>query len=292
MTKMEALSLPERLRERFRVRNPLLINVLSEFFATTLMLFVGTGIVAQYVLSEGKLNTWMHINLGWGFLIALCVYGTYRTSGGHMNPAVSLAMWTLGKLPLTHVLIYSVVQTIGAFLGVSMSFFVYKDQVEKFTGGVRTISGAQGTAGIFCSFPPEHVGHLNAFVDQVAGTALLVLFITIVIDKRNEIPTYLHPLLFGLALFVVGASYGMNVGYPINPARDFGPRLFAYFAGYGWEVFSWHSYYFYIPIIAPLFGSVLGAWSYLFFVGFHIPDTAVVITATNGKHPDELEPLA
>jgi len=106
------------------------------------------------------------------------------------------------------------------------------------TGGVLTIDGPKGTAGIFTSFPRTHITLSGAFVDQVAGTALLVLFIAIVIDKRNKIPIHLQPLLFGLGLFVVGASYGMNVGYPINPARDLGPRLFTLWAGYGWEVFS------------------------------------------------------
>ena len=63
----------------------------------------------------------------------------------------------------------------------------------------------------------------------------------------------------------------MNLGYPINPARDLGPRLISYFI-YGSGVFSYHSYYFWVPVIAPLVGAVAGAWSYTFFVGAHIPD--------------------
>ncbi|KAH7684475.1 Protein AQP-7 [Aphelenchoides avenae] len=77
----------------------------------------------------------------------------------------------LGKIPFTHVLIYSVVQTIAAFLGSGMSFLLYYNQVQKFIGGLRVIDGPKGTAGLFCSFPQEHVTHLTAFFDQVAGTA-------------------------------------------------------------------------------------------------------------------------
>ncbi|KAI1705852.1 major intrinsic protein [Ditylenchus destructor] len=264
---------PERLRRRFRVRNPLLVNLLSEFFATTLLLFAGTGIVVQHVLSEGKLNTWTHVHLGWGFLVALCVYGTFKTSGGHLNPAVSLAMFTLGKLSLVHFFYYSIVQTIAAFLGSGLTFWAYADQIQNFTGGIRAIAGDKATAGMFCSFPKEHISNSTAFLDQVIGTALLCMFIAAIIDKRNKIPTGLQPLFFGLGLFVVGSSYGMMLGNPINPARDFGPRLFAFvFGGYGWEVFSWHNYYFWIPIVAPLFGGPLGVWLYQLFVGIHIPD--------------------
>jgi len=273
----------ELLRRRFHQRNPLVVNLLSEFFATTLLLFVGTGICAQFILSEGKLNTWFHINLGWGILVALCVYGTFYTSGGHMNPAVSLAMVTMGKLSFHHFLLYSVVQTVGAFIGAGLSFSVYSDEIHHFINdvhpssvelaGVLRINGAKATAGMLCSFPQDHISNTTAFIDQVVGTALLVLFIATIIDKRNRIPEGMQPLLFGLGLFVVGASYGMNVGYPINPARDFGPRLFALWAGYGWEVFSYHRYYFWIPIVAPLIGGPLGAWLYQAFVGIHLPDS-------------------
>ncbi|PIO60014.1 hypothetical protein TELCIR_18506 [Teladorsagia circumcincta] len=68
-------------------------------------------------------------------------------------------------------------------------------------------------------------------------------------------------------------AFALNAGYAINPARDFGPRLFTLCAGYGWRVFSYRSYkWFWIPIICPMIGAVLGAWMYEFFIGFHIPD--------------------
>lgn len=65
----------------------------------------------------------------------------------------------------------------------------------------------------------------------------------------------------------------MNAGYAINPARDIGPRLFTLIAGYGWRVFSYRSYtWFWIPIVAPLIGGVIGAWMYQFIIGIHLPD--------------------
>ncbi|CAD1857028.1 Aquaporin-9 [Caenorhabditis elegans] len=261
----------EQVRAKIQIKNPLLRNALSEFFGTFLLLFIGIGIVMQFILSNEKLNTWININLGWGLAIAFTVYTCSKTSGGHFNPAVSIAFLTLGKLPFKDFLVYCVVQTIGAALGSAAAFGLYYDQFVKFAGAYRTILGPKATAGCFCSYPALHVSNTTAFFDQFAGTALLVLFVCVVIDKRNGIPGAAHPLLFGLVVMMIGTAYGMNLGYPINPARDLGPRLFSFFI-YGSGVFSYHSYYFWIPVIAPLFGAIFGAWSYTFFVGAHIPD--------------------
>jgi glycerol uptake facilitator-like aquaporin len=76
-----------------------------------------------------------------------------------MNPAVSLAMCSMGKLPWPHFPFYAAVQTLGAFLGSGLCFFLYLDQLNNFDDGIRTVNGPKETASIFCSFPKQHVSH-------------------------------------------------------------------------------------------------------------------------------------
>ncbi|MGP8161848.1 MAG: aquaporin, partial [Candidatus Dormibacteria bacterium] len=83
-------------------------------------------------------------------------------------------------------------------------------------------------------------------------------------------------LIIGLLVFAIGTSFGAQTGYAINPARDFGPRLWAFLAGYGQVAlpgtfnngagFSF-SNYFWIPIIGPLVGGCVGGVVYDFFIG-------------------------
>ncbi|KAL3070198.1 hypothetical protein niasHT_000614 [Heterodera trifolii] len=287
-----SLSPVDRMRQSvFRVRSRLAVNLLSEGLATFLLLLVGNGIGAQHILGGGKLNNYMQVCFGWGMLIALLVFATYHTSGGHLNPAVSLAFVSLGKLPFAHFLLYSLVQTVGAFFGSALCFHLYRESFEKFDAGIRTVGGPSGTGAIFCSFPDEHIGHYTAFVDEIVGTALLLFFVNALIDPRNQVPKWVHPIGFGLAIFLITSSFGMNVGSPINPARDFGPRLFLLFAGYGWEAIAWHSYYFWIPIIAPFVGALFGTWLYQFIIGLHVPDddAALSVPTKAGEKANDFE---
>ncbi|KAJ1357958.1 hypothetical protein KIN20_016236 [Parelaphostrongylus tenuis] len=267
----KAMLPPDVLRSAIHIESPIMRNALSEFFGTALLLFIGDAVVMQFILSGEKLNTWIQINVGWAFAITLCVYTCAKTSGGHLNPAVSLTMVTLGKLSFPHFLIYCVVQTAGALVGAAAALGVYYDQFMQFTRGVYKIIGPNSTARCFCSFPDPHITNTTCFFDQIVGTGLLLFFVCVIIDKRNGIPDYAHPFLFGITLLVIGTCYGMNLGYPINPARDLGPRILAFFI-YGDEVFSYHDYYFWIPIIAPCIGGVMAAWMYHTCIGSHIPD--------------------
>uniref|UniRef100_A0A914EFK2 Uncharacterized protein n=1 Tax=Acrobeloides nanus TaxID=290746 RepID=A0A914EFK2_9BILA len=148
--------------------------------------------------------------------------------------------------------------------------------------------------------PDAHLSNIRVFADQVAGTALFSLCLAIIIDKRNKIPVFLHPVYIGFMLIMISTAYGMNVGYPINPARDLGPRLFVYLIDLlglldNSNVFSHDSYYFWIPVVAPFFGVLLGSWTYQLAVGFHIKDKKDFhnhkIQLQNGKE-EELERLA
>ncbi|RLN46745.1 hypothetical protein BBJ28_00023663 [Nothophytophthora sp. Chile5] len=66
-------------------------------------------------------------------------------------------------------------------------------------------------------------------------------------------------------------SFGLNTGYALNPARDFGPRLLTLLGGWGWKVFTVRSGYFWIPIVGPFIGAILGAAMYVGLVENHHP---------------------
>ncbi|VDK62497.1 unnamed protein product [Gongylonema pulchrum] len=113
----------------------------------------------------------------------------------------------------------------------------FLDQTHHVLGDLRIASGPNGTATLFTSMPAPYVSNTIAFWDQFVGTGFLALFVCVITDKRMEIPPGIHALLVGLLIAMIGMAFGMNVGYPINPARDFAPRVFAALIGYGWEVF-------------------------------------------------------
>jgi glycerol uptake facilitator protein len=105
------------------------------------------------------------------------------------------------------------------------------------------------------------------FVDQVVGTGFLVMFVLALTDQRNQPPRMnMAPLLVGLAVAAIGMSFGANAGYAINPARDFGPRLFAWFTGWGQVAIPGIHNYVWVPIVGPFVGGVIGAIIYDFFI--------------------------
>src|SRR5215211_119521 len=102
----------------------------------------------------------------------------------------------------------------------------------------------------------------------IVGTAFLLMFVLALTDERNQPPkANLAPLLIGLAVAAIGMSFGANAGYAFNPARDFGPRFFAWLAGWGQVAFPGAHGYFWVPIVGPFVGGVLGAIVYDLFVG-------------------------
>lgn len=128
---------------------------------------------------------------------------------------------------------------------------------------------------IFASYPATHLGVLNGLIDQIVATAVFCFLIAHTVDKRNHYPSWVQPFIIGSAFVLVGSAFALNAGYPCNPARDFGPRLFTLIAGYGWNVFSYQNYgWFWIPILGPFIGAIVGGWIYEIVVGFQTPDTA------------------
>jgi MIP family channel proteins len=251
----------------------LLRELLAEFFGTFILIMFGVGVVAQVVLSRNTAGTFLSINLAWGLAVTMGCYMSAGVSGAHLNPAVTLALAVHRKFPWSKLLPYTVAQTAGAFVASTLVYLTYREALNAFDGGVRQVLGAQGTAGIWATYPQPFLSTFpGGVVDQVVGTALLVAVIFGISDSRNSpAPAGVAPVVVGLLVVAIGAAFGFNSGYAINPARDFGPRLFTFVGGWGGEVFRAGNHWWWVPVVAPCIGAVVGGWAYDALVGHRFP---------------------
>jgi MIP family channel proteins len=247
----------------------------AEFLGTFVLIVFGAAVVAQVVLGGGGNGTYISINVAWGLAVTMGVYASAGVSGAHLNPAVTLALAVHRGFPWSKVGPYVLAQLAGAFTGAAVAFLTYREAFDRFDGGVRQVAGPQATAGIFATYPQPYLSLMGGFVDQVVGTALLMLLIFALGDTRNFAPEGRYgPVLVGAAVVLIGMSFGLNAGYAINPARDLGPRLFTFLAGWGGEVFRAGNGWWWVPLVAPPIGAVLGGFAYDALITKHHPQEA------------------
>lgn len=271
-------------------------EVSAEFLGTFVLMFFGLGVNAQVTLGKAEAPTsqhhsitqydhgdWFSINAGWGLAVIFGVYVAGGITGAHINPAVTLAMAVRKRLPWKKVAPYVLAQLAGAFLASLLIYLVYYEAINVYERGVAAQEVAStatddaprtmATAGIWATYPRQfsddtQLSLVGGLTDQILGTAMLLLCIFALVDKRNMAPqSNMGPLLVGGVVFMIGMSFGSNCGYAINPARDFGPRLFTYVAGWGGQVFEVHNgLWWLVPIVGPCIGAVLGAVVYEFLI--------------------------
>jgi len=244
----------------------------AELLGTFVLVVFGTASVAQKLLSEGATGSALSIHLSWGLGVTMGIYASAGVSGAHLNPAVTLALAAFRGFPWRKVVPYTLAQTAGAFAGAAVTFFTYREAFDHFDGGARQVSGPLATAGIFATYPQPFLSAFpGGFVDQVVGTALLMLGIFAIADRKNAGPATLGPVLVGALVGVIGMTFGFNSGYAINPARDLGPRVFTLLAGWGSEVFRAGGGWWWVPIVAPCLGALLGGLVYDALITRHHP---------------------
>ncbi|KAJ7731163.1 aquaporin-like protein [Mycena maculata] len=228
----------------------------AEFLGVAVLVIFGAGVNCQVLLSSVT-GDYLAVSFGWAVGLCLGVWISSGISPGHINPAVTLAMATWRGFPWKKVPGFIFAQTLGGFIGAALVYANYFHAIDIFEGGagVRTLK----TAGVFGTFPLDYLTNVSAFFDEVLGTAMLVLVIIAMTDKKNTAPP---PGLFPLTIFVVilgiSSSLGMQTGFALNPARDFGPRLLSAAVGYPSTVFSFrHQYWLWTGILGPVVGAQL-----------------------------------
>jgi glycerol uptake facilitator protein len=230
-----------------------------------ILILFGTGVVAQVV--AGGLGNHDSIAWGWGFGVALGVFVAGRISGAHLNPAVSIALAAFRGFPWRKVAPYTVAQTLGAFVAALLVRWDYSEVLAKVDP-----RHTYKTLGVFATLPgngtlPVH--ELGALRDQILGTAILLFVILALTDANNQPPlANMTALIIGFLVVAIGMAFGTDAGYAINPARDFGPRLAAFITGYGgaWRD-QYGNFYFWVPIVGPIVGGLIGAALYRILIG-------------------------
>ncbi|EKM51661.1 uncharacterized protein PHACADRAFT_261926 [Phanerochaete carnosa HHB-10118-sp] len=248
----------------------------GEFLGTMILVIFGAGVNCQASLSTSTLvsatpkGDFVSVCLGWAAGVALGAWVSGGISGGHINPAVTLAFATLRDFPWRKVPAYVLAQLLGGLCGAGVVYANYIHAIDAVEGG-RHIRTVPGTAGLFGTYPAEYMTSVSCFFEEYLGTTILLLVICAVTDKRNAPPPAgLVPLVLFVTILGIGASLGMQTGFALNPARDLGPRILTAMVGYGKEVFDFRGqYWLWCPILAPILGGLSGTFIYdlLFYKG-------------------------
>ncbi|HMH69167.1 MAG TPA: MIP/aquaporin family protein [Pinirhizobacter sp.] len=225
---------------------------LSEFLGTMMMILLGDGVVAGVLLKGSKAEGagWITITLAWGLAVLIGIY-VAAASGAHMNPAITLALASLGKLAWGLVPGYIAAQMAGAFTGAVLVYLHY------FALWPGTDDPAK-KLGVFCTAPA--VRHLPSnLLTEIIGTFVLVYGVLAI--GANRMTEGLAPLAIALLVVVIGMCLGGPTGYAINPARDFAPRLaHALLPIPGKGGSDWG--YAFVPIVGPVIGALGAAFFY------------------------------
>ncbi|WP_432452382.1 MULTISPECIES: MIP/aquaporin family protein [unclassified Agarivorans] len=250
---------------------------IAEFLGTGLFLFFGAACLCAVKLAGAQFGLW-EICIVWGLGIALAVYLTAGISGAHLNPAVTVGLWLFANFDKQKVVPYILAQVAGAFFGVAVCYFIYADLFTVFEQSHNMLRGSDESlylASIFSTYPHPDLPTWRAAAVEVIISATLMGLILALTDDGNGVPKGpLAPLLIGILVAVIGAATGPLTGFAMNPARDFGPKVFAFVAGWGKVSFTGARElpYFIIPIVAPLIGACLGGAGYRYFITRHLAD--------------------
>ena len=230
---------------------------MGEFIGTALLIIMGDGVVANVVLNKTKGNNsgWIVITFGWAMAVFMGVYISNKLGGGgHLNPAVTIALAAFKDFEASLILPYIAGQLAGAFTGAIIVWLSYKQHFD-------ATEDKDLKLAVFCTGPAIRSTPFN-LLTEIVGAAVL-MFAALAISPSATSMGTLDALPVALVVLGIGLSLGGPTGYAINPARDLGPRI-AHFIlpiknkkdsdwGYSW-----------IPVVGPIAGALLAAWLFSF----------------------------
>jgi glycerol uptake facilitator protein len=251
----------------------------AEMVGTFTLVFFGVGAVHAAVLTGAQQGIWQ-VAIVWGVAISLAIYTTGALSGAHMNPAMTLSFVIFRGFSWRQVPWYVLSQLLGAFLAAAVLYSLFSGVLGQFESAhdiVRGTGGSELSAMVYGEYFPnplvaatQHwmsgaVGLIQAMLAEGIGTAFLAFFVFAVTDARNHSGPgrRLSPVFIGLTVSIVISVVAPLTQAGLNPARDFGPRLFAYLAGWGSIAIPGpRGGFLTVYILSPIIGAISGAALY------------------------------
>ncbi|MEY3351305.1 MAG: hypothetical protein RIQ50_1416 [Bacteroidota bacterium] len=222
---------------------------ISELIGTTVLITLGTGVVANVALNKTKGNGagLIVVAFGWAIAVFVGVFISADASGAHLNPAVTVGLAVAGKFPWQDVPSYILAQYCGALLGSLLTYVAYSDHFE-------ATADAETKLGVFATGPAIH-RPLNNLITEIIATCVFMLAILFIQKGELKLGS-LDALPVALLVLGIGLCLGGPTGYAINPARDLGPRIaHAILPIPGKGSSNWG--YAVVPVAGPLLGAVL-----------------------------------
>ena len=272
-------------------RHVALRECLGELIGTYILVFFGVGAVHVAVLTGAYAGLWQVAAI-WGVAVAMAIYATSDVSGAHINPAITVAMAAYRGFPVRKIPAYVAAQLAGAIAAAATLYALFCNMISAFEATrqiVRGESGSELSAMIYGEYSPnpgivgvssEVLSSLSlsqAMLAEAIGTAMLAFFVFAVTEPRNTNRSggALVALFVGLGLAIIISIIAPLTQAGLNPARDFGPRLFSYFAGWGEIAIPGpRGGFFTVYILAPIVGALAGSGIYQYLIRPALPRRA------------------
>ncbi len=210
-------------------------KLLAEFIGTFAIVYCGVGAIA--LTSSGLLNGGLlAIAFGHGFAVTGMIYALGGVSGAHFNPAVSLALASIGRFSWREFPAYVLAQLLGSAAAAGLLSLTHSSSALKVNYGATLLApGVSPLAGLG--------------IEIVLTFFLALVIVRVAVQGRHP----LSGLLIGLTVMMGISAAGPLTGVALNPARAFGPALFSG---------QWNGHW--IMWLGPILGALLGAWTAVF----------------------------
>ncbi|HCC51368.1 MAG TPA: aquaporin [Porphyromonadaceae bacterium] len=248
----------------------------GELLGTFILVLFGCGSVAVSILF-GEYNSILQIGVAWGFGVMLAIYLTRHLSCAHLNPAVSIAMVISKRMAVRKLPAYLGAQFTGAIIAGLTLYLLFSPSIEAYESAHHIIRGAASsvdTARMFGEFYPNPGGTAIvsmplAIAAEAFGTFLLLLFIFALTEGCNvgRPSDTMAPVFIGLTVTSIICLIAPLTQAGLNPARDVGPRIVAWLAGWGNAAFPDNSGgFFFVYILGPVIGGSVAAFFFLYML--------------------------